>query len=394
MPLRTSFRIVPAVLLIALLTACGGEAPPQDMPPPTVTVVTLQSQPVALTRELPGRTHPFEIAEVRPQVGGIVRDQLFTEGSLVETGQPLYQIDDTRYRADVRSARASLARAQASLTSAQRTAERVAELSQRGIVSVQDNDNATAALREAEADVGVARAALANAELQVDYARITAPIDGRIGKSAVTRGALVTANQAEALATIQKLDPIYVDLTQSSSELLELRRELESGALTSAEDVPVTILLEDGSAYAEQGRLAFTDVSVDPTTGSFLLRVLVPNPEGLLLPGMYVRAEVGSGERADAILVPQQGITRDPKGNATAMVVNAEGLAEQRTVQVNRTLGDQWLIDSGLAAGDRVIVAGLQKVQPGAPVVAEEQGAVPAEPAPAAAAPPAAGQAE
>ena len=246
--------------------------------------------------------------------------------------------------------------------------------------SVSDGDRA---LRQAEADVGVARAALQGRNVTLDYARINAPISGRIGKSSVTRGALVTANQATPLATIQQTDPMYVDLTQSSSELLALRRSLAAGTAEQA-DLPVNILLEDGSEYAYDGRLEFTEVTVDPSTGSYLLRVQVPNPDHLLLPGMYVRAEIGAAVRQEALLVPQKGITRDPKGNATAMVVGKDGKVEPRAVQVSRTIGDQWLVEGGLVAGDKVIVAGLQKIQPGVPVQASEAGAEPATPAAAA----------
>ncbi|MGB6054584.1 MAG: efflux RND transporter periplasmic adaptor subunit, partial [Burkholderiaceae bacterium] len=254
-------------------------------------------------------------------------------------------------------------------------AKRTAELAKIDAVSRQDNENATAALAQAEADVKAAQAALQRSSIVLDYARITAPISGRIGKSSVTQGALVTANQAAALATVQQLDPMYIDLTQSSSELLQLRQELAAGTLTATRDVPVQILLEDGRRYPHDGKLAFSDVTVDPTTGSYSLRVTVPNPEQALLPGMYVRALLGSGQRDNALLVPQQGITRDPKGNATAMVVGKDNKVEPRAVQTSRTIGDKWLIDGGLVAGDRVIVAGLQKIGPGMPVQAVEAAA-------------------
>ncbi len=368
---------VTVMIASALLAACDGEAPQQQMPPAAVTVVTLKAAPVTLTRELPGRTNPFLVAEVRPQVSGIVTKQLFTEGGMVEAGEPLYQLDDATYRAEHNSAKAQLARAKATLESARLTAERMAELVKTGAVSTQENDNAIAALRGAEADVGVAEAAVASTAVVLGYARINAPISGQVGKSSVTKGALVTANQAEPLATVQQLDPMYVDLTQSASELLALRKQIAAGTLTATNDVPVTILLEDGTRYAQPGKLKFAEATVDPSTGSFLLRVVVPNPDHILLPGMYVRAVVSSGMRQNAILVPQQGIARDPKGNTTAMVVNAEGVAEMRPVKVNRTIGDQWLIDEGLAPGDRVIVEGLQKVRPGAPVQAQERGEQP-----------------
>lgn len=368
-PLR--LVLLPLALAVAL-AACGGAAPPPQQPVGAVTVVTLKSEAVTLTRELPGRTTAFLVAEVRPQVNGIVKRRLFTEGGLVRAGQPLYQLDDATYRADNNSTKANLARAQATLVSARLNARRTSELARIDAVSKQDDENATAALRQAEAEIKAAQAAVDGSSVVLNYARITSPISGRIGKSSVTQGALVTANQTAALATVQQLDPIYVDLTQSSSELLELRKGLAAGTLDSTEQMPVTILLEDGTPYSHEGKLAFSEVTVDPSTGSFALRVVVDNPDHVLLPGMYVRAVVGNGERRNAILAPQQGITRDPKGNATAMVVGKNGKVEVRQVKVNRTVGDKWLVDSGLAAGDKVIVEGLQKIQPGAPVQATE----------------------
>jgi membrane fusion protein, multidrug efflux system len=364
------------LLLTALAAGCGGQAePPAGQGPVPVTVATLASEPVTLKRELPGRVSPFLVAEVRPQVNGIVARRLFTEGGLVKEGQPLYQIEDATYRADNDSARASLARAEATLLTAQLNARRSAELVKVDAVSKQDDEDAAAALRQAEADVKAARAAVDRSSVVLGYARITSPISGRIGKSAVTQGALVTANQADALATVQQLDPVYVDLTQSSAELLELRRATAEGRLTGTRDLPVSILLEDGTEYDQAGKLAFSDVTVDPTTGSFALRVVVPNPQHVLLPGMYVRAVVGDGERQNALLVPQQGVTHDPKGDTTAMVVDKDGKAELRPVVVSRAIGDKWLVEKGLAAGDRVIVEGLQKIRPGAPVQATEVGA-------------------
>ena len=361
-----------------LLSACGGqEAPPQGFGAVPVTVVTLVPKSVTLVRELPGRTTPYLVAEVRPQVSGIIARRLFTEGGLVKAGESLYQIEDATYRADDESAQASLARAEATLVTAQLNARRSAELVKIDAVSKQDDENAAAALRQAEADVKAARAAADRARTVRGYARITAPISGRIGKSAVTQGALVTANQDHALATVQQLDPIYVDVTQSSAELLELRRALAAGTLKGTRDLPVKILLEDGTPYDHVGKLAFSDITVDPSTGSFALRVVVPNPDHVLLPGMYARAVIGDGERENAVLVPQQGITRDARGQSTALVVGADGKVELRTVTVSRAIGDQWLVEAGLAAGDRVIVEGLQKIQPGAPVQATEAGAAP-----------------
>lgn len=362
-----SSHLARALTLCAVLSlsACGTSQPPAAPPPPEVSVVTLGTRAVSLTRELAGRTVPYVVAEVRPQVSGIVKQRAFTEGARVEAGALLYQIDDASYRADRDRASAALARAEATLHSTRLQARRAAELAERRLLSAQDNELAAAAHLQAQADVAAARAQLAAAEVTLGYARLVAPISGHIGKSSVTQGALVTANQAEPLATIQQLDPMYVDLAQSSAELLALRREVATGTLEQSEGVPVNLLLEDGSTYAQQGRLQFADVTVDPGTGSYALRVLVPNPDGLLLPGMYVRAQVDMGQRPQGILAPQQAITRDPKGQAVAMVVNAEGVVEARVLSASRTLGDQWLVDEGLAAGDRVIVEGLQKVRPG-----------------------------
>jgi RND family efflux transporter, MFP subunit len=352
-----------------LLVGCQREtsAPPAP-PPPAVTAVTLEPERVTLTRELPGRSAPFLVAEVRPQVTGIVQKRLFEEGAMVEEGQPLYQLDDSTYRAEFERAKATLARARATVELARVNARRAAELAEVDAVSRQENENAIAALAQAEADVGVAEAALRSAEVELGYATIRSPIAGRIGRSTVTQGALVTANQNQPLATVQQLDPIYVDVTQSSRELLDLRRDFAAGTLQRPEELPVMIALEDGTQYQHEGRLEFAEVSVDPTTGRFALRVVVPNPDHILLPGMFVRAIVSTGVREQAILVPQQGIARDPRGNTTAMVVNAEGKAEVRPVRVSRTIGDKWLVESGLSAGDRVIVEGLQKIRPGAPV--------------------------
>jgi membrane fusion protein (multidrug efflux system) len=371
---------LPAVLAtFAALSACSKpDGQLQGNQPIPVTVVTLQPQPVTLTRELPGRSTAYLVAEVRPQVNGIIARRLFAEGSLVQEGQPLYQLDDATYRADLNSAEANLARAQATLVTAELNAQRSSQLVKLDAVSKQDDENAAAALRQAQADVKAAQAAADRARVVLGYARITSPISGRTGKSMVTPGALVTANQEAALTTVQQFDPMYIDLTQSSAELLNLRKALARGALQVSRDLPVTILLEDGTHYEHPGKLAFSDVTVDPTTGSFGLRVVVPNPDYLLLPGMYVRAGGGDGERQDALLVPQQGITRDQKGQSVAMVVSQDDKVEARQVKVSRAIGDKWLVEDGLAAGDRVIVEGLQKIRPGAPVRATEAGAAPA----------------
>ena len=380
MPMPHPLRCLTGLALVLSLSACTGESPPPPRGKPEVTVVTLQPEAVTLTRELPGRVSPFLVAEVRPQVGGLVRERLFEEGSRVEAGQPLYQLDDASWRAEVESARAALKRAQATLQAAKLRAARAAELAAKKLIAAQDNETAAAELATAQADVGVARAELQRREVNLGYARILAPIGGRIGKSSVTQGALVTANQDSALATIQQLDPIYVDLTQSSAELLQLRKQIEAGRLDADAGLPVRILLEDGSPYPHDGKLAFTDLSVDPATGSYALRVEVANPDELLLPGMFVRAEIGLGQSGSALLVPQPAVQRDPKGGAFVWVVGADGKVARRDLKVSRTLGDRWLVDGGLDAGERVIVEGVQKVRPDAEVTAVERGAAPAAP--------------
>lgn len=373
------------------LAACGKAPEQQGAPPPMpVTVVTLKAENVALTRELAGRANASQLAEVRPQVSGIVERLMFNEGGSVRAGQVLYQIDQTAFRAAANSAQASLARAQAALTTARLNAERSAELVKIDAVSRQEDETAQAVLRQAQADVNAARAQLQSAQVPLGFSRVTAPISGRISHSAVTRGALVTAAQGTALATIQQLDPMYVEVTQSSSELLQLRREIEGGQSQASGSVPVDILLEDGSVFPHAGQLRFAEATVNPATGSVLLRVVVPNPEQLLLPGMYVKARLTNAQRQGALLAPQQGISRDAKGNATALVVNAENKVEPREVKVSRAIGDKWLVESGLAAGDKLIVAGFQKIDPGAEVVPQEAGAQPSAPAGASADKPAA----
>ncbi len=377
---RIALRSTALLSATLILAACGnGDAPAagQQMPPTAVTVVTLKPETTLLTRELTGRAEASQIAEVRPQVSGIVQQLLFTEGGSVRAGQALYQLDQTAFRADANSAQAALLRAQATLGTARQNAARSAQLVRIDAISRQDNETAQAALRQAEADVRAAQAGVQGANVPLGFSRVTAPISGRIGRSSVTRGALVTSAQATPLATIQRLDPMYIELTQSSTELLKLRQEIDAGNVQGTMSVPVDIELEDGSTYPHTGQLSFAEATVDPATGAVALRVVVPNPEQLLLPGMFVRAKVANAERRDAILAPQQGITRDPKGNASAMVVDAQGKVEAREVKVSRAIGDKWLVESGLAAGDKLIVEGLQKIKPGAQVQASEQGAAP-----------------
>ena len=394
MPSLRSRAALPALLIASTLVLAGcGKGDDQaggERPPTAVTVVTLKPQSVLLTRELDGRARASQEAEVRPQATGIVQRLLFTEGGSVRAGQPLYQLDPTAFQADANSAQAAVARAQASLESAQLNARRSAELVKIDAISRQDNENAQATLRQAQADLRSAQAAVQAAGVPLGFTRVTAPISGRIGRSSVTRGALVTSAQAAPLATIQRLDPMYVELSQSSTELLKLRQEIDAGSAQSTTSVPVEIVLEDGTVYPHAGRLSFAEAMVDPATGAVALRVVVPNPDQLLLPGMFVRAKVANAERRNAILAPQQGITRDPKGNASAMVVDAEGKVAAREVKVSRAIGDKWLVESGLAAGDKLIVEGLQKIRPGAPVQATEQGSAPPAAAKPAAATPAA----
>jgi len=333
-----------------------------------VGYIVAQTQSVSLTTELSGRTSAFLVSDVRPQVSGVIKARLFQEGSYVRAGQSLYQIDPAIYQASVNSAAAALAQAQATATAAKLKADRYKGLVETGAVSKQDNDDAQAAAAQTAAAVQVQKAALDNARINLNYTRVTAPISGRIGKSTVTPGALVTANQAAALSTVQDLSTIYVDLTQSSADMLKLQQQFNSGKLGRTGSAQVTLKLEDGSTYPVPGHLEFSDVTVDPTTGSVVLRATFKNPNGVLLPGMYVRAILGKGVANDGMLIPQAAVSRDPKGNAIVQIVDAKGAVTPRPVVAAQTVGDKWLITSGLNVGDKVIVEGLQKVRPGAPV--------------------------
>lgn len=391
-------RLIATVGILAVsltLNGCGnkksaGGPPPSG--PPEVGVVAVKTERVALTTELPGRTSPFLIAEVRPQVGGIIRKRLFSEGSDVKAGQVLYQIDPATYQAAFASAKASEARAEANLIPARLKEERYRDLVKIKAVSQQDYDDAYAALKQAEADVASVRAAVETARINLAYTKITAPISGRIGRSTVTDGALVTASQPAALATIQQLGSMYVDVTQSNADMLKLRRSLTSGLLKNSGTAQsrVRLLLEDGSAYPLPGVLKFSEVTVDQSTGSITLRAIFPNPKNTLLPGMFVRAILEEGVSEQAILVPQRGVTRNPKGDAVVMLVGAEEKVESRPIKVVRTFGDSWLVSDGLKVGDRVILEGLQKARPGTAVKAvpfgSPQAAAPAQPAAAPAA--------
>jgi len=367
--------LVSAVALATLLSGCKKEEAAPVAQAPQVGVVTLQAQPYTLVSDLPGRTTAYRVAEVRPQVNGIILKRLFKEGSDVKEGQQLYQIDPSVYEA-------TLASAKANLQSTRSLSDRYKQLVSEQAVSRQEYDDAQAKRLQAEAT-------LKSAEIDLRYTKVLAPISGRIGRSAVTEGALVSNGQATAMATIQQLDPIYVDVTQSSAELLKLRRELESGALKKVGDnaAEVSLKLEDGSAYAQKGRLEFSEVSVDETTGSVTLRAVFPNPEHNLLPGMFVHARLNNGVNETAILAPQQGVTRDLKGQATALVVNKDNKVELRQLKASRTVGNDWLIEEGLNAGDRLITEGLQYVKPGVEVkVSEATNVKPAQPTQASAA--------
>jgi membrane fusion protein (multidrug efflux system) len=378
-----------AVTLCAPLAGCHGKKPAPATAVPGVGVFTVMAKPLVLFTEMPGRTSPYQTAEVRPQIDGIVKKREFQEGSAVKAFEPLYQIDPAAYQALYDSGTASLAKAKANLTTANLLVDRYRELTLIHAISTQTNDNAIATALQAAADVASAKAAVESAQINLRRTRITAPIAGRIGRSTVTVGALVAANQSTALSTIQQMDPIYVDVTETVTELLRLKREFAEGSLSTggSAHIKVKLLFEDGSAFPIDGRLEFSDVTVDQTTGSVTLRAQFPNPKEELLPGMYVRAILEEGVRTGAILVPQQGITHDAAGKATALVLGPDQKVELRELTVNRAIGDQWLVDSGLKPGDRVIVDGLQRVKPGmtarvmppvTPGAADPGGAIPA----------------
>ena len=375
--IRTTILVFPLFVSSFLAVGCKDnvkQAAPTGAPV-EVSVVVLKPQPVNLSVELPGRTAAFRIAEVRPQVGGIIQKRLFTEGSEVKAGQLLYQIDPDSYQAGFDSAKAALAKAEAQEHAARLKAERYQVLVRTKAVSEQEQIEMDAAWKQAVADVASAKAALATARINLDYTRVTAPITGRIGKSTVTEGALVTAQQSSALATIQQLDPLYVDVSQSSDELLRLKREVAAGVASGGEKPKseVTVLLEGGGEYSRVGSLEFSDVTVNQTTGTVTLRAIVGNPNQELLPGMFVRARIAKGVKPEAILVPAASVSRNSKGQATVMVVNNQSAVEARIVQAGQNIGDQMLINEGLVSGEQVIVAGLQKIRPGVPVKAVEQ---------------------
>jgi len=357
------------LLLLPVLTACDDAvqaAPPAPLPPP-VTVVRVQPQPVAIQTILPGRTSPFQVAEIRPQVSGVLQERLFREGEAVTAGQPLFQIEPAPYRAALASAEAGQARAEATLQSARTTVGRYGPLVAHDAVSRMTYDNAVSAQRQAEAEVASAKAAVDAARINLTRTRITSPIPGRTGRSLLTVGALVTANQTSALFTVTQLDPILVDLNQPAEAMLKLRREMEAGRLrrTGEGAAEVRLLLGDGTEYPLPGRLQFSEVTVDSDTGSVTLRAVFPNPDGMLMPGMFVRARLESGVAANALLVPQQAVTRNQRGEATTLILDEAGAVRQRVIQTRQAIGNKWLVSDGLSAGDRVVVEGMQRVRDG-----------------------------
>ncbi|WP_049010079.1 efflux RND transporter periplasmic adaptor subunit [Citrobacter koseri] len=368
------FALLPSFIIIsaALLAGCNDQGDTQAHPAePQVTVHVVESAPLAVTTELPGRTTPFRIAEVRPQVSGIVLKRNFTEGSDIEAGQSLYQIDPATYQADYDSAKGELAKSEAAAAIAHLTVKRYVPLVGTKYISQQEYDQAIADARQADAAVIAAKAAVESARINLAYTKVTSPISGRIGKSSVTEGALVTNGQATELATVQQLDPIYVDVTQSSSDFMRLRQSVEQGSLHKDNTRSnVELVMENGQAYPLKGTLQFSDVTVDESTGSITLRAVFPNPQHTLLPGMFVRARIDEGIQPNAILVPQQGVTRTPRGDAMVMIVNDKDQVEARDVIATQAIGDKWLISKGLQPGDKVIVSGLQKARPGEQVKA------------------------
>jgi len=356
------------ILLVEMIVAgCGSRQPPPEPAIPQVATQTLQPERVVLTTELPGRTSAYLVAEIRPQVSGIIQKRLFDEGSDVRAGDVLYEIDPATYKAEYGNAMASLAKAEANLPPLRLKAERYKGLVPLKAVSQQDYDEAVASLKQAEADIEYWKAAAESARINLARTHIKAPITGRIGKSNVTVGALATAHQSSAFATIQQLDPIYVDAKQSSANLLRLKQNIAAGRIkgTGSNQVRVKLLLEDGTHYPLEGTLKFSDVTVNTSTGSFILRMVFPNPKHILLPGMYVRAIVEEGVIDRGILVPQEGISRDSKGNPVALIVDGSDKVEQRVLRIDRAVGNKWLVTEGLKPGDRLIVEGIQKVRPG-----------------------------
>lgn len=365
-----SSLIIPAILLSGCDNS-GDRQPHAQIP--QVSVYVVHSAPLSVTTELPGRTSAYRVAEVRPQVSGIILQRNFVEGSDVTAGQSLYQIDPATYQATYESAKGDLAKAQAAANMDQLTVKRYQKLLGTKYISQQDYDTAVATAQQSNAAVVAAKAAVETARINLAYTKVTSPISGRIGKSAVTEGALVQNGQTTALATVQQLDPIYVDVTQSSNDFLRLKQELANGKLQQENGkAKVELVTNDGLKYPQNGTLEFSDVTVDQTTGSITLRAIFPNPDHTLLPGMFVRARLEEGVNPDALLVPQQGVTRTPRGDASAMVVGEGDKVEVRQITATQAIGDKWLVTEGLKTGDRVIITGLQKVRPGVQVKAQE----------------------
>ena len=362
--------ITSIVLPVFLLNGCEKKNPGGPPPVPEVAVITIKTESVVTTTELAGRTSASLVAEVRPQVSGIIQDRLFTEGSNVREGQPLFKIDPATYWSSLDNAKAALARSEANLPAIQLKVNRLKDLLNDRAVSQQDYDDASAALKQVQADIQYWKATVETARINLQYTTIKAPISGRIGRSNVTKGALVTTNQPLALATIQKLDPMYVDVTQSTADILKLRRQLQQGQLdqNGRNQQKVKLLLDDSSEYPFKGDLQFRDVTVDPTTGSVILRIIFPNPKDILMPGMFVRAIVQEGIHKKAVLIPQQAVSRDPKGNPITLIVDKNSTVQQKQLMLDRPIGDKWLVSSGLEPGDQVIVEGTLKVKPGIPV--------------------------
>ncbi|MBT1427189.1 efflux RND transporter periplasmic adaptor subunit [Dickeya dianthicola] len=377
-------RLTPLAAMLMLsgglvLTGCDNKASQggaQQGGAPEVGIITIKSQTLNIITELPGRTSAYRIAEVRPQVNGIILKRNFVEGSDVKAGTSLYQIDPATYQAQYNNAKAALVQAQANAEIAQLTVNRYKPLLGTNYVSKQDYDQAVATARQTEAAVAAAKASLDNAQISLNYTRVTAPITGRVGKSTVTEGALVSNAQATAMTTIQQLDPIYVDVTQSTNDFLRLKKELESGTLQQTNGkANVQLTLDSGTRYSQAGTLEFSDVTVDETTGSITLRAVFPNPDHNLLPGMFVRAQLDSGVTPNAILVPQQGVSRTPRGDATVMLVGEGDKVEVHSITTGQAIGDKWLVTSGVKSGDRIILTGLQKIRPGMQVKAQEAAA-------------------
>ena len=365
-------RLCSFILVALLVSACTDQdrkaAAPAEAPPIAVGTIKVEPKPLPVTNNLPGRIAPTRIAEVRPRVSGIVVERVFTQGSIVKAGDVLYRIDPAPFRVRVESAEATLKRAEAVRLQAQQQSDRVRELRERNVASAQQFESATAALAQADADVAIARAGLAAAKLDLEYSEVAAPIGGRIGRALITEGALVSANSPESLATIQQLDPIYADFTQSAGELLGLRRALQEGAITKGDPdaANVRLVFDDGSQYRHPGRLLFSEATVDATTGQVTLRGEFPNPDGDLLPGMYVRVLIERGVQSDAIAVPLQAVQRDGGGQASVYVLRDDGTLDLRPVVTGRALGNDQVIDGGLKPGEEVVAEGFQKIRPGA----------------------------